>query len=130
MASFNIEVFLNDINNLSTEVSFIKFTQLELNRAYQIIKFRTHVGKFGRSIHVYLEAGIVVLPKRYQEMITDEQVEVLNKGGKYFELYVRKLKVFPSGIATPLLEIKLTTTNDINSNNSATTSSVSALHQK
>lgn len=67
-----------------------KLNELEENTAYQVRDFVICNGRFGRYIVVKLEMCQVVLPKKWQEELSDEMVELLNADADHLLLRIKK----------------------------------------
>lgn len=103
----NVEQILDGLNCLNVEFPFLHFSDLELGKPYPIIRFKANEGRFGRSIYVFLEHGIVSLPRRYSQTLTDTRLNFLNDEYVRLVLYVNGFKKYSSGFSSPQIEIKL-----------------------
>lgn len=76
----------------SRKLPYKKVTEMELNKVYSISGFSVgHHVQYGRYIIVLLELFQIILPSKYQALLTDEQVELLNSSASLLQIKITGL---------------------------------------
>lgn len=94
---------INNLNAVSEFKQQIKASNLVSGQLYKINKIQRVKTKYGDAVLVDLEPGVLFLPKRYCSVITEENLEEVNK--KSLGIVYKGTQPTSYGISTPIYEI-------------------------
>lgn len=78
-------LFIRELNRKCHYTPYKRLSDLEPEKIYKVREVASCIGKHGRCIILRLNGCQIVLPKRYEAEIGDEQVKLLNSNiGKIF----------------------------------------------